>query len=75
MVRSSAVTRIWNPDALKLYYEYDELTKNIRQYNVLIAGLAGQLKDDLAADKITSIEASIFDEPNFEYSEAEAKES
>lgn len=32
-----------------------ELTSTIRQYNILMAGFAGQLKDNLAADNITSI--------------------
>jgi hypothetical protein len=49
----------------------EELTKTIRQHNVLIAGFAGQFKDKLAEDKITSIQAAIFDYPNFEYLEAE----
>lgn len=51
------------------------LTKTIHEHNVLIAGFAGQLKDKLAADNITSIEASIFDYPNFEYLEANSKDS
>ena len=53
----------------------EELTKTIHDHNVLIAGFAGQLKDKLAADNITFIEASIFDYPNFEYLEADSKDS
>ncbi len=51
------------------------LTSTIRQYNIMMAGFAGKLKDNLAADDINSIEASIFDYPNFEYLEAQSQDS
>ena len=52
-----------------------ELTSTIRQYNIMMAGFTGKLKDSFNAAGATSIEASIFDYPNFEYLEAEADKS
>ncbi len=51
--------------------DVEELTSTIRQYNIMMAGFTGKLKDNLAAD-VNSIEASIFDYPNFEYLEAQS---
>ena len=49
----------------------EELAITIRQHNVLIAALTGELKDDLALWGIASTQSPIFDYPNFEYLEAE----
>jgi hypothetical protein len=51
----------------------EELATTIRQHNVLIAALTGELKDDLALWGIVSTQSPIFDYPNFEYLEAEGK--
>ncbi|MEM6753499.1 MAG: hypothetical protein AAF630_11065 [Cyanobacteria bacterium P01_C01_bin.38] len=53
--------------------DIEKLTSTIGEYNTLIAGFAGKLKDNFDALGATSIEASIFDYPNFEYLEAEGK--
>lgn len=51
--------------------DIEKLTSTIGEYNALIASFAGKLKDNFGALNATSIEASIFDYPNFEYLEAE----
>ncbi|MDY6898840.1 MAG: hypothetical protein SWZ49_12275 [Cyanobacteriota bacterium] len=55
--------------------DIQELTSTINQYNIMMAGVLGKLKDTLTANNVNSIEASIFDYPNFEYLEAESQDS
>ncbi|MFK0732756.1 MAG: hypothetical protein ACFKPT_00145 [Gloeotrichia echinulata GP01] len=60
------------------YWEHrniEELAKIVHQHNLLIAGLTGKIKDDLAAEGIVSAVAPIFDYPNFEYLEALGKQT
>jgi hypothetical protein len=50
-------------------HKIEKLVETVSKYNVLIAGIAGQLKD---SHEEGSIASPIYDCPNFEYLEAEA---
>ncbi|KAF3884790.1 MULTISPECIES: hypothetical protein [Nostocales] len=52
----------------------EELVSNIRQHNILMAALTGQIKDDLAVLGNIPILSPIFDYPNFEHLEAEGRQ-
>ncbi|MDZ7959288.1 MAG: hypothetical protein RMY34_15630 [Aulosira sp. DedQUE10] len=53
----------------------EKLSTIIHQHNVLIAALTGKIKDNRDVSGIVSTQSPMFDYPNFEYLEAEGKES